>query len=51
LITDHSVRETLTITDRAFLIHDGRVILEGKSDELVNDPIARKHYLGDDFRM
>ena len=51
LITDHSVRETLSITDRAFLIHDGRVILEGKSDELVNDPIARKHYLGEDFRM
>jgi lipopolysaccharide export system ATP-binding protein len=51
LITDHSVRETLTITDRAFLIHDGRVILEGASQDLVNDPIARKHYLGDDFRM
>ena len=51
LITDHSVRETLSITDRAFLIHDGRVILEGASEELVNDPIARKHYLGDDFRM
>ena len=51
LITDHSVRETLSIVDRAFLIHDGRVILEGASDELVNDPIARKHYLGEDFRM
>jgi len=51
LITDHSVRETLSITDRAFLIHDGRVIIEGKSEELVNDPIARKHYLGEDFRM
>jgi lipopolysaccharide export system ATP-binding protein len=51
LITDHSVRETLSITDRAFLIHDGRVILEGASEELVNDPIARKYYLGDDFRM
>jgi lipopolysaccharide export system ATP-binding protein len=51
LITDHSVRETLSITDRAFLIHDGRVILEGASRELVDDPIARKHYLGDDFRM
>lgn len=51
LITDHSVRETLSITDRAFLIHDGRVILEGASDDLVNDPIARKHYLGEDFRM
>ena len=51
LITDQSVRETLTIKDRAFLIHDGRVILEGASDELVDDPIARKHYLGEDFRM
>jgi lipopolysaccharide export system ATP-binding protein len=51
LITDHSVRETLSIVDRAFLIHDGRVILEGASQELVNDPIARKHYLGEDFRM
>ncbi|MGA0845600.1 MAG: LPS export ABC transporter ATP-binding protein [Luteolibacter sp.] len=51
LITDHSVRETLTITDRAFLIHDGRVILEGASEELVNDPIARKYYLGEEFRM
>lgn len=51
LITDHSVRETLSITDRAFLIHDGSVILEGASDELVNDPIARKYYLGEDFKM
>jgi lipopolysaccharide export system ATP-binding protein len=51
LITDHSVRETLTITDRAFLIHDGKVILEGASEELVNDPIAKKYYLGEDFRM
>jgi lipopolysaccharide export system ATP-binding protein len=51
LITDHSVRETLSITDRAFLIHDGRVILEGDSEELVNDPIARKYYLGDDFKL
>ncbi len=51
LITDHSVRETLSITDRAFLIHDGSVILEGNSDELVDDPIARKYYLGEDFRL
>jgi lipopolysaccharide export system ATP-binding protein len=51
LITDHSVRETLSITDRAFLIHDGRVILEGASDELVNDPVARKYYLGEYFKM
>ncbi|TAG09104.1 MAG: LPS export ABC transporter ATP-binding protein [Verrucomicrobia bacterium] len=51
LITDHSVRETLKITDRAVLIHDGRVILQGDSHELVNHPIARKHYLGEDFKM
>jgi lipopolysaccharide export system ATP-binding protein len=51
LITDHSVRETLAIADRAFLIHDGKVILEGPSDELVNDPIAKKYYLGEDFKM
>lgn len=51
LITDHSVRETLSIVDRAFLIHDGKVILEGSSDFLVNDPVARKHYLGEDFSM
>jgi lipopolysaccharide export system ATP-binding protein len=51
LITDHSVRETLSITDRAFLIHDGRVILEGQSQELVDNPVARKYYLGEDFRM
>lgn len=51
LITDHSVRETLSIADRAFLIHDGRVILEGASEELVNDPIAKKYYLGEDFKM
>jgi len=51
LITDHSVRETLSIVDRAFLIHDGKVILDGPSEMLVNDPVARKHYLGEDFRM
>ncbi|MFD0893333.1 LPS export ABC transporter ATP-binding protein [Luteolibacter ambystomatis] len=51
LITDHSVRETLSIADRAFLIHDGRVILEGASEELVNDPVAKKYYLGEDFKM
>jgi len=51
LITDHSVRETLTIADRAFLLHDGRVILEGPSAELANDPVAKKYYLGEDFKM
>ena len=51
LITDHSVRETLTIVDRAFLIHDGHVILQGTCQEIVNDPIARKNYLGENFRF
>lgn len=51
LITDHSVRETLSIVDRACLIHDGRVILQGTSDEIVNDPVARKNYLGENFRF
>lgn len=50
LITDHNVRETLSIVDRAYLIHDGRVILEGSAQSLVNDPLARKHYLGEEFR-
>ena len=51
LITDHSVRETLTIVDRAFLIHDGHVILQGTTEEIVNNPIARKNYLGENFRF
>jgi lipopolysaccharide export system ATP-binding protein len=50
LITDHSVRETLSIVDRAYLIHDGKVILQGTSEEIVNDPMARKNYLGENFR-
>jgi lipopolysaccharide export system ATP-binding protein len=51
LITDHSVRETLGIADRAYLIHDGRVILEGPSDTLADHPLARKHYLGEEFKL
>ncbi|MBN1477113.1 LPS export ABC transporter ATP-binding protein [Candidatus Sumerlaeota bacterium] len=51
LITDHSVRETLEVTDRAYLIHDGRVIIEGGAEELINDPEARKVYLGEKFYM
>lgn len=51
LITDHSVRETLNIVDRGYLIHDGRVILEGAASSLVDHPLARKHYLGEDFKL
>lgn len=49
LITDHNVRETLHIVDHAYLLHEGKLILEGEAQELANDPIARKHYLGEDF--
>jgi lipopolysaccharide export system ATP-binding protein len=49
LITDHNVRETLSITDRTYLIHDGRIILNGAPAEMMENPLARKFYLGDDF--
>ena len=51
LITDHSVRETLAITDRAYIIHDGRILTSGLSRELPNDPIARRFYLGERFNL
>ncbi|MCK4357484.1 MAG: LPS export ABC transporter ATP-binding protein [Candidatus Cloacimonetes bacterium] len=49
LITDHNVLDTLQITDRAYIIYEGRVLLSGTSTELVNDPQARKIYLGERF--
>jgi lipopolysaccharide export system ATP-binding protein len=49
LLTDHNVRETLSITDRTYLIHDGRIILEGAPGEMMNNPLARKFYLGAGF--
>jgi lipopolysaccharide export system ATP-binding protein len=51
LITDHNVRETLSIVDRAYLIYEGRVLMDGNARHLANDPTARKLYLGQDFRM
>jgi len=51
LITDHSVRDTLKIVDRAYVMTEGRVILEGSADHIANDPLAKKHYLGDDFSL
>ena len=51
IITDHNVRETLTVVDRAYLVYDGRLLCEGTSDYLVNDEDARRLYLGEDFRM
>jgi lipopolysaccharide export system ATP-binding protein len=51
LITDHSVRDTLNIVDRAYLMCKGEILAEGTSDTLINDPEARKYYLGDEFRL
>jgi len=51
LLTDHNVRETLEITDRAYIIYEGKVLLEGTSEFLVNDETAKKIYLGEKFRL
>ena len=51
LLTDHNVRETLSITDRAYLVADGNVMISGTADDLINDPKAKKIYLGEKFRM
>jgi len=51
LITDHNVRETLSITDRAYIIYQGEILIEGTSQELINNPEARKIYLGERFRL
>ena len=51
LITDHNVRETLSITDRAYLLFEGKILVQGEADHLVNDPEARQLYLGEDFRL
>jgi lipopolysaccharide export system ATP-binding protein len=51
LITDHNVRETLALTDRAYIIHSGRVLMEGGPQEVIDHPDVRRLYLGEDFRM
>jgi lipopolysaccharide export system ATP-binding protein len=51
LITDHNVRETLSITDRAYIMFEGRIKRAGTAEELINDPEARRLYLGEDFRL
>ncbi len=51
LITDHNVRETLDIVDRAYILHDGHVLMSGTSDEVVRDENVRRVYLGRDFRI
>jgi lipopolysaccharide export system ATP-binding protein len=51
LITDHNVRETLSTTDRAYIMFEGRILLSGTSQELASDPVARQIYLGERFRL
>lgn len=51
LLTDHNVRETLTITDRAYLMADGRILISGTKDDLISNPKAREIYLGEKFTM
>jgi lipopolysaccharide export system ATP-binding protein len=51
LITDHNVRETLAVVDRAYLLYEGKVLREGPSDFLINDEMSRKLYLGEKFKL
>ncbi len=51
LITDHNVRETLSITDRAYIISNGSILAEGVPDELINNPSVKEAYLGEEFRL
>jgi lipopolysaccharide export system ATP-binding protein len=51
LITDHNVRETLGLTDRAYIIYSGQVLMEGRAEDIVNNPDVRRLYLGEDFEL
>ena len=51
LLTDHNVRETLEITDRAYIMAEGRVLIDGTANQLITDPRAREIYLGEKFRL
>jgi lipopolysaccharide export system ATP-binding protein len=51
LITDHNVREALTIIDRAYIIHDGNVLMQGKPRDIINNKLVKKFYLGDTFKI
>ena len=51
LITDHNVRETLGLTDRAYIIYSGSVLMEGRADDIVNNPDVRRLYLGEEFKL
>jgi lipopolysaccharide export system ATP-binding protein len=51
LITDHNVRETLAITDRAYILSEGSILASGSSAQVGSDPLVRRHYLGESFRL
>src|SRR5437879_5112108 len=51
LITDHNVRETLAITDRAYILYDGKILVSGTATEIATNPVAREIYLGDRFAL
>ena len=51
LITDHNVDETLSITDRAYMLFEGKIMFQGTSEELADNPIVREKYLGRDFKL
>jgi lipopolysaccharide export system ATP-binding protein len=51
LITDHNVQETLSITDRAYLLFEGKILMQGSAEELASDPTVRKVYLGQNFEL
>ncbi|MBT3953480.1 MAG: LPS export ABC transporter ATP-binding protein, partial [Rhodobacterales bacterium] len=50
-ITDHNVRETLEIIDRAYILHDGKVLMSGTPEQVIENDDVRRVYLGDDFRV
>jgi len=50
-VTDHNVRETLSVTDRAYIVHNGEVFRAGKPEDLESDPEVRRVYLGDSFEL
>ena len=51
MLTDHNVRETLAITDRSYIMSDGKILISGTAGELISSPKAREIYLGEKFRM
>lgn len=51
LITDHNVRETLSIVDRAYILAEGKILIHGSSEDIANNPVAKKYYLGENFKM